>query len=88
MGGLRATQILVLASLLWGCGDVELEGPQQGWPEPSCPQHLVLDPWDGSCQEPACQWDEDCSQGQLCDWIEGRCVRDPDVDPIGPWAPR
>lgn len=88
MGSLRATFLLAaLVPLLGACGDVELEGPHQEWPNPSCPEHLVLDPWDGTCRKPACQWDEDCPEDLRCDLIEGKCVSNPVDEPFIPWSP-
>lgn len=72
---LVASLALALLAPVAGCGDVTLEGPQREWPDPSCPRHEVLDPWDGTCKAPPCQWDEDCPNDHRCDWIEGRCVR-------------
>lgn len=65
----------LLLALLLGCGEtIHLDGPKSEWPEPACEAGEVLDPDDGVCRLPYCEWDEDCPEGHRCDLVEGRCA--------------
>lgn len=69
---MRRSLLLLLFPLL-ACGAIDLEGPEDRRPAPSCEASEVFDPETGRCLAPPCVFDEDCPEGERCDRIDGVC---------------
>lgn len=67
------SRLAVPILVLLGCGEIELEGPEQRWPARRCEEWEVFDPETGLCRSAPCVFDEDCPEGERCDRIEGIC---------------
>ena len=70
---MRLPLFLLLVPVSLGCGEIELEGPEQEPPAPLCIPSEQFDPETGECEPRPCVWDEDCKEDLRCDRIEGVC---------------